>query len=333
VVRRAATVVTTALISGLSFAADRVDVISFEAPAECGGADAFAKRVGGNAGRPIEIAKDAAIRVRITRATKGFHGTLRVNDEGATTERAVDGKTCAEVVDALALVTSMALEEVKAAEPAASVSVEPAPSASAAASSAPPIASSAPPVASSAPVASNPPTARATSRWAVASALDLVVGDGTPLRFGGSLHAEWSRENASWRPSIRLGISHFGVEREPVEGSTVSLGWTLGELGLCPQRIDLGPLRTDVCAIGTGGVLAVSSEGLTDSSSPRRSWFAVGVALRSRIEVGAGFFLEARVASSFPITRDRLIVTPGLDAYQPAFSMLIVGLGVGWYFP
>jgi hypothetical protein len=332
-VRRATFVVSVA-IAGLSFGAERADAIAFDAPAECGSAQDFAARVGGHAGRPVAVSSTAPVRVVIKRVPKGFRGTLNVVEDGVPSERAIDGHTCAEVVDALALVTSIALGEV---ETAPEASVSEAPSASApppvsASASVAPEATAAPPPVASAPKASS----TYGSRWSIGARLDGLLLDSSPAPFGASLHGEWSLVDARARdgflPAVRLEVERLGVERSPVEGSTVTLSWTLAELDLCPLRLDRG-VRLDVCALASGGVLGVSSTGLAESTSVRRSWFALGGLLRARVELGAGFHLEGRAAGISPVTRDSLVIDPGIEAYRASPFALAVGAGVGWYFP
>src|SRR5215831_19911546 len=102
--------------------------IDFEAPVGCSSADAFYAAVAARLDRAHLVrAAQAGMRlgIRLTRSPARVHGELRLSDgRGGAETRKVDGTTCDEVADVLALTTALALD------PASSGGARPAPPAS-----------------------------------------------------------------------------------------------------------------------------------------------------------------------------------------------------------
>lgn len=338
-------------------AADRADSVAFEAPAECPSAEAFVAKVGERgerAGRAARVvhepdARKARYRVRVVRAGRGFRGTLTIVDEAGAHDRAVDGGTCVEVVDALALVTAMALEAPPEPEPplSASASASIAPSA--------PSASTTSPAASSAPAASSslapggldgavgvnlPPPAKrpiregAEVRWAIGGDFALVGLDGAVPR-GGDLYVEAAGDGSrGFAPALRAGAGALWASPDVPGGGTLGLRWTTFDLDACGVRVLAGQIRVDACAsVQIGALHASPSASVQAAASALRPWLSLGGTLRGQLAVGAGFYLEAHGGLRAPITRDRFGLGDGTEVYRAAAVTLVGGLGLGLHFP
>lgn len=89
--------------------------LAYQAPPECPAEAEFRTAVadrGGGVSLGGSSAEARVVAVTIGRQPEGFGGTFQVRDgRGASNERTVNGASCAEVVDALALVTAIALAD------------------------------------------------------------------------------------------------------------------------------------------------------------------------------------------------------------------------------
>ena len=95
--------------------------LSFEAPAECGGESEFVSAVESRGGRfAVVQSSRPAMAVSIHKTEAGFVGTFRVQGAAErSVPREVRGSSCGEVIDALAVVTAIALHPESEREPSA----------------------------------------------------------------------------------------------------------------------------------------------------------------------------------------------------------------------
>jgi hypothetical protein len=90
--------------------AETTDGLDYEAPLGCADETRFIAAVAARGG-DFANAREQLLRVRLQRTEQGFGGSLVVGSGGVTSRaREVQGKTCPEVVDALAVVTAIALD-------------------------------------------------------------------------------------------------------------------------------------------------------------------------------------------------------------------------------
>ncbi len=116
VVRVALGLVSMPVVSLVATSARAGHAFSYTAPAECPEEPAFLSAVAdrGTPIAPLASAADAVV-VAVTKVESGYDGALRVrHGEGEWSERRVHGESCAEVVDALAVVTAMTLRDTTA---------------------------------------------------------------------------------------------------------------------------------------------------------------------------------------------------------------------------
>ena len=94
--------------------------VDFDAPAGCGSAEAFRRGVAGRLDHAAagDAVPPARIQVRLTRDGDRVVGELRLSrEQGAADTRTVEGATCDEVVDVLALTAALALQPMGRAAP------------------------------------------------------------------------------------------------------------------------------------------------------------------------------------------------------------------------
>jgi hypothetical protein len=87
--------------------------LSYSAPEECPKEASFVTAVTERGASMTAPSVEGGLSVSVTKTESGYDGTLRVRhgEEGEWTARQVHGESCAEVVDALAVVTSMTLRD------------------------------------------------------------------------------------------------------------------------------------------------------------------------------------------------------------------------------
>jgi hypothetical protein len=326
---------------------ERADSVAFEAPAGCPSADAFVAKVGERGGRAARVVKEpdarkARYRVRVARAGRGFRGTLTIVDGVGSNERAVDGGTCVEVVDALAFVTAMALEA--PAEPDAMASGAASASGGAAASAS----SSTAELAASASASTRddpgtaglpPPTKRPLPSearpvvWAAGADFALSGLDGAPP-LGGGLYVEAARDGArALAPALRVGILGLWASRDVPNGGTLGLRWTTLAADVCAVRMVATKLRLDACAtVQLGALHANPSSEVVAATASLRPWLALGGTTRAQLALGSGFYVEAHAGLLAPLTRDRFSLGDGTEVYRAAAITLLGGFGVGFHF-
>ena len=290
--------------------------IEFDSPAGCSSADSFFEGIRSRTSK-VKLAKDghavSLLRIRLFRAGTKIKGELRLSDlEGEKETRKVDGATCDEVVEALALTVTLALD------PDAFISrMSPRDGqlTSAPTLTGPPK----PPVS-----AAQPSQSGSTSQWelGVRWAAASVVLPG--LSFG---------------PAIRL--AYFG---DPPEFGPFSLGVSLsylrndllsspeyGEFGLASLGVEFCPLRSrlaarfgvGLCALGAGGWLSAKGLAIDHPESTRRSWWEAGIGGLAVLKLRGRLTLGANLGATIPLFRREFTVNgqPEIVAHSPTVAL------------
>lgn len=272
-----------------------------------------------------------AARIDIRTSKHGYLGEVVVGEGDRHISRVIEARTCASVVEALALVIALDHEDPEAPAPSGTDDTQ-APIAE------PP--TNAPPVRVAAPsfATRDRPEATTTPDSGLSYAL-LAAGRLTSfadghLLFGSELGAEAVARGAPLRPSLRASLllaktvgwsSHGGVEPEfSVLGGV--LDGCLGAPWWYTERLRLaGCSRTEV------GSLTASAAGV-DASAESRWWLATGAALRARLlaaKLGrAHVAIELSASLLAELIRDRFHFT-GKTTIVADPWLWTGGLGVG----
>jgi len=290
--------------------------IDYEAPAECPRREAFYEAVHSRLDR-IRLAGEGeaslVIRVRLTKVGTKITGELRVAGDEGETRRRVDGERCAQVMDALALTTVIALDRVVNSPEAPST--EPAPP--------PP----APPVPDQAPRAPHAPVpSAATTRPTFnvqLGARALVAAVVTPyVNVGGEVFARLARDGNG--PTLDLALAHARNDLfSPASG--VAVHWTAIKLSVCAPGWSIpSDFRVQPCALASGGWLDTTDESLDHPSPVLRSWWSIGGLVRAAASLGRSFAVELEGGINVPLVRRRYVAnnpdrflaeTPVLSAF------------------
>jgi hypothetical protein len=215
--------------------------------------------------------------VRVWRGENRFRGQLEVRSGERTTRgMPVEGRTCEEVVDALALSTALAIDPTRTPPPAAPREPEPAPN--------PPEA--APDTAPEAPVMSTAPVAASRPGWRGEIGAGLVGASGiapgvTPAAalFAGLVHPAGA--------TLRIGAALGAYAHTSTELGTARLEWISSQTLACPVRLFYAS-RVGVlpCVAFEAGVLKVSGTDIAFPETATARWLAAGAAARVTWSLG-----------------------------------------------
>ncbi len=269
-----------------------------------------------------------ALHVVITSEADGFVAQLRLVEEGEALERRVPGKTCEEVLAAVALITALAIDPLASAVPTdAGASRE------------------------SEEIEDAAPDARAPVVTEVDAGRPPPPRAPVHARFGVSLEAYglgqvvlgravWIEGGLSTRaaPALRLKVARtqsFTEESEArpaffqlttiaVEGCVTALR-TRAELD--PGTIELRP-----CAQIASGVLEGSSSAFGSVHDMPRPWASLGAMVQARWRFFGPLELEAAFGLTVPLVRDNFFFLPRSDVYRAPGVLLLGNVGVGTTF-
>lgn len=361
-VSRRALAVTLPLAACAGFATrahadDDVARIDYRASAECPNAASFIAEIAARTNRTRLLPVDAVapvdstrtVTVAVTADRSAYRGALRIARAGSvTSERAVTGDTCVEVVSALALIAALELD------PGASTAAVPAPVA-------PPIEPSAPspaaptaapltpavvpvpapraPPSTSFRSSASPGSMSAQHRVRVGAGIesDAIIGLVPSALLGGGAFAE---AFAPWRgaPSVRL--SAFGARASPRFTASIGARVTLagGRLEACPLAIGGAPLEVRFCAALDGGVILTRGIGVAHPVSVTKPWFSPGLRSRVAWTTPIGLFAELGAGITAPLVRypfDYEVdgANQPFQAYRLSPIGATVTVSTGYHFP
>jgi hypothetical protein len=292
--------------------------VSYEAPRGCPNRSEaqtiLAKRTRAILVEPGDL--EASTRITIEAAVGGpFAGTLESPDaDGIPRTRTISGASCADVVDALAVIAAMhAPPETKEETPT--------------------------PTAPSAP-SGGPDAARAQGS-PPRSSTTLSIGFQGGLLVGPMPNAAPRGEivGAVGLRSAAGGIVHvsprgrlsFGLSKNSTSISGFGTDFTLVEAGLdaCPllfggETIGISPcLRTEL------GSLTVATDDFVGARARSGLWLAVGGLVVATANVASALYLELYGGIMTPLRRDRFFVEPSTTLQRVAASAFVAGAGVG----
>jgi hypothetical protein len=325
--RAACTACALALFALPARAEDTPMRIAYSAPADCPDEGAFVERVRERVtlarfAEPGEMART----FRVTVQAKSKRSVARVefvDADGQRVSRTIGADTCDEVVNAIALVTALAMDARAGGKPLAPESpagVSPAPT--------------------PAPAPTRPapePDARRgpqrAARWDAGSGLDVATAYAPTAAFGLRLFAE----HAPSFFSLRATAMHADSGNVDVDGGSARFRFWGGRLEGCPLRLALGKqLEAVPCAGLDAG--ALDAKGLPGSgiSSPKRAtelWLAAVVVGRVVLEIDRMLLVEAQADARFPVLRHEFYLeTPERDVHSVPAIGVGASLGVGLRF-
>lgn len=227
-----------------------------------------------------------------------MHGRLAVRDPaGLQTVREVFGATCAEVIDALALVAALALDPQRPQEPRAVPAPEP---------------------------PATPTTARPRVAFGVSAGgiYEAVPGLG-PV---GSAFVDVRTRLV--RVSVSGAVARGSAS---VDAATAAFTRVVGRVDLCRNLLE-GPVRLAGCVRAEAGVLSGVGANIEDPARERRPWLAPGLGVTGTKALSRRLFGRLAFSLAVPLIRDRFLFSPDTTVHRAGVVVpeLMIGIG-GWF--
>jgi len=325
--------------------------VDFDAPAGCADADAFYAGVSARLAR-VRRARpgESATRliVRLTRVGGKVHGELQLGGGGGESDtRRVDGATCQEVVQVLALTAALAINHPPSAAPPSPAGEKPEPAVPAAPRAAPePVAAPgppatpapapapappnapAPPVETPAPAPPVPPPAAVVSpsvppppapRYSPAPrpvgfevAAGLVATEllSSSLSAGAGISARLAgTARGGLTPSAALALVFLPADLLE-SGDDLGVRLTALTATGCPGWALRYRVEVEPCARAALGLLSATDHSVTNPRSVDRPWWSAGALLRATTALGdSGFTLELTAGVDVPLVKRSFVTT------------------------
>jgi len=228
------------------------------------------------------------IDVRVTPSPGAVEATLSIERaERPTVVRTVTGRSCAEVLEATALIVVVLL-----APPVAS----PRPPPPAAAPPTPPPPAPAPP----------PPTAW---RWGGGTAGTFVTGIAPTPLLGVEAFLDGGTRRQGWSPALRAGVAAAWRSAPDLGGVRAAFRLTAATASACPLAwVPTDRIALRACAAATLGSLEATGSDATGSRAERHPWVTVGLGPRLELPLLPVLALEAAAAGEAALYEGRFRV-------------------------
>lgn len=302
--------------------------IEYSAPESCPDASEFERRVRERIQR-ARFAKDGEIArtFRVIVQSKPERSVARVefvDADGEKVSRTLGADTCDEVVNAIALVTALAME-------ARAGSEDPAPAPGAR----PPTTAATP---EPAPTTPPPPVPAATPaddapRWDAGMGVDVASGYAPSLSVGLRLFVEMAPAFFS----VRASVLHADSGKVSVEDGRTRFRFWGARVEGCPLRVPLGAsFAATPCAGVEAGALqgeGLPGRGIVETHEATEPWFAALALGRLQAEVDSFLLLEAQADVRFPLVRHEFYLErPDRSVHDVPAVAFGASLGIGFRF-
>lgn len=307
--------------------------LHYAAPASCPGQASFESRLQARTtkSRPADGEEPArAFSVALREAGSRWTGVLSIRDrEDRLAERQVEGASCEELADALALIVALAIDpQALSAPPPTPPPAEPPPTP--AASSAV-VAPAPPPPPAPRPrdpvVPARPPPAstpwhaglgvQGAATWGPSAAALLTLPLFIDVRRG---------DAGILRPEVRLSASRGGDSLT----SSARFTWTVARLEACTAIWEhAARVRLVPCALIEGGTLRGEGSDVAQPTSATRAWIAAGATARVQTRVFGPVFVEAQGSLALPVVRDRFFLKPDTTLHRVPEVVPSMAFGLG----
>jgi hypothetical protein len=358
--RRAVALVAALALFALACAARAQDGtepirISFAAPPGCPDELAFTTELRGRTprARPAWQGEPArTFRITITRHRDTTLGNLTIEEPGGvgSAVREVTGRTCPEVVSALALITALAIDPhaSTASRPPALAPTGPALphapwDAGLPSDLAPPSLRLAEPHDSNSAMIPPPlpawiPRPRlVTPGFRVTTGAQITAhgGVGPALEPGGALFVELGRtERSLLVPTFRVSAMTSAGGAVTTNGARASFKFEAGAVEGCPVQIALERLvRLFPCAAVEVGAIEAQGDSVEFYTKRTEPWISADLLARSQWTFVEHLVLELQGGLAFPLVRSRYLLTSTVIGYDVPQVAGTVGAGLGVRFP
>ena len=281
--------------------------------------------VGGEPARTLVVA--------VRPSVDGSVGFVQVTGiDGAVSRRDVAGKTCDEVVSALALMATLAIDPPVLSPPERTTPLD-----EAASDSGLPAAA----IVDEAATRSSQPASRADAGWRWGAGVDGQVLGGIMPMWAPGAGVFVDLESVGAHPilsSLRVSAHVATAGTSFAGGVGANLSWITARLEGCMGRVRVGSLSATVCLDADVGVLDSDGDGLANAASDRRWWGAATALGRVAWPLGGGPWVEGSGGVGVPFERYTFYYqaasgSGSTAAYRVPIVGGELGLGVGYRFP
>ncbi len=306
--------------------------LDYQPGAGCPDRSKFIERVQAITSKAEIVSDDGAPRrkfgIHVSRVASAVHGELTIDDHGEKTTRTVSGASCDEVISALALATALAVDP-----EALGVEAQPPPAPTPPPAPAP---KPKPPVATPVPAKplgplATPPPKREPHR----PLLELSVGarEGDTLAPFPKFEGMAELGTTYWAPfELHLGFAYGPPEHNH---QTEFSDWS-GLLGLGYRMLDLEPFSVWAEAGAELGEVHAAGRNITPAFSVDRTWAAVDVGIRARVDGPGPLFFQANAAGRAPVLLQRYVVQENTGKFRELHQVqqlgYVLSLSVGMHF-
>ncbi len=236
------------------------------------------------------------ITIRIETRVGHTYAELSIRlENGDIVHRSVEALSCAEAMEAIGFVASLALD------PSALNPLQVAPPARSEAAGA----KAAPTV----PLDAEPqpraePEAPLALVWALGAAPQISFGVAPSPLWGGSVAAELHLlSGMAWRSSLRLTLSHERSQAFETSAGDAHFERTFGALDLCPWRASFGNVSLTECAQVAAGALVAEGRATYAPTRSQTLWGEAGISVLLDVSLGSHIEWSTRGAFGVPWTR------------------------------
>jgi len=281
--------------------------VTYSAPAGCGSRATFVAELEARTPRVRVVDTQdlaAAVSVELADRPTGIVGQLSLREpDGTETLRAVAGKSCEEVVPALALIAAVLVDPEAITRAQTPAKAAPANEGSAA----------------------QPPRddERPRFRPSLGTGVAVTSSVAPSLSVAPALELGLEMEQGGRRgPMLLLSFERFSSSTVTTHAGLADLSTLLGRVSLCPWRWPARGLAfLAPCGAFEAGSLHVDVSQTLDEKEPTVLWLAAGPDLHLELRPLAVLGLELDLLGIFPLVRDTFYFSPEI----PVFSIPVVG--------
>jgi hypothetical protein len=313
-------------VVGAAFAQGSTLPVQVETQVPAGCVDAFAEDLARRAGR-VRIAAEAGthVRARVEAQPGGYRGEVELAEEAGTTRRALEGATCEEVIDGLAMVAALAVD------PQADTSPRAPDAGGTLDATADADSGLTPPPADLEPDAA-PLDAGQSGGWSWAVGANAEMASVVPspeLGFGAFLEVR-AEGPGFWTPAFRgRALLSLAANVASASGSG-RFQWAFVTLDACPLHLRLGTFFSAAPCMGMdlGGILARGEGGTVASVEETRPWIALRTFVRLALHPLRWARIELEGGPVVPFLREEFVFQPSPTVFRSPALFLFAGLSV-----
>jgi hypothetical protein len=265
----------------------------------------------------------ASVRAAIRPSASGtHHATLAVlHEDGSSSTRTVEAKSCEEALDALALILVVTFDPSALERPAPAETQE----------TLPPRAAPKPPGAGRAlSKKEQRPQSPEALTWHLLAEGRTLRGPTPGWMWGGALGVEMALSSERG-PRFRLVGEYLQARHETTDG-VAHFGLTAARLSVCPWALLLGPFAAHPCLDVEAGMMQARGSQSPRPSSSLRGWCSLGPGALLRARLGRGWSLFGNADVELTLVRDRYRLAPE-PFYETAPLTFGLTAGVARAFP